>query len=126
MTNTSSPASRTYDAILEQAAALGAEHGHAAGTWVIVDEDDNARALLKMDEEGDPEFDDASGYRAPLSGEWADDLTPGMLRVSLDVDEATWLGDDQLSDAACTSYELAHRDAFVAEVLRMARAQLED
>lgn len=110
-----------HEALVERASELGKEHGHNVGTWVIVNDDDTARALLRMEEDGDPEFDDAAGYRSPLSGEWADDLTPSMLLVEL---AAPPMDDGEEHDVV-TAYEQAHYEAFKDEALRMARAQLD-
>lgn len=130
MTNTESPAPSTsfHDAIVEEARELGAEHGKAAGSWVFDGNTDEAtlRECLRMDEEGDPEFDDHWGSLDPLSGEWADGLTPETLFDELDIEREGC--EESLSEWVReeieTAYEEGFRDAHRDEVLRSASAAL--
>ena len=129
MTNTESPRC-TYDldALVEEARQLGADHGKASGSWVFDGNTDpeTLRECLRMDEEGDPEFDDHWGGMDPLSGEWADGLTPETLFDALGVEREG--REEELSESARdeieSSYEMAFRDAHRDEVLRTASASL--
>ena len=120
----------TLEDLVERAAELGREHGTAGGSWVF---DGNTEAAeyvkcLELDEEGAPEWFDFYGpMSAPLSGEWADGLTPWTLGQEVgyqgdnpDTDE--W---ERISQEICDAYEQAYYDAWREEVLRMARYQVE-
>jgi hypothetical protein len=103
----------------DQAAALGAEHGRNAGSWVIDGNTtvETARAILKGYEDGDPEVMDMQP--APLSGEWADSMTPDILANEVDLPINT-LQEGQLEEV-CDAYEQAFADSYWAEVLGAAR-----
>jgi hypothetical protein len=117
MTNTAT--SRTYDNMIERAQELGTEHGHNVGTWVQISSEADAR--IALDPDG---YVETFGPRAPLSGEFADDMTPDKLRVELEISLEDWENDD-LSASIMEGYELAFEEAHEAEVHRMARVQLE-
>ena len=117
----------TTEELLEAADKLGSEHGKNAGTWVT---DGNTsvetyRNLLKGIEDGDPLVIDALPGD-PLSGEYADGLTPTSLLGELGVlgiqegDESAALTDD-----LCQAYEDAWQLAMQDEVVRACRYQLE-
>lgn len=98
--------------------ALASEHGKNVASWRF---DGNTNAsehaeCVRMDEEGDPAWDDTFGARAPLSGEWADELTPAALTGALSID-----ADSDLADEACKIYEATYYEAYRDEVLRVAR-----
>jgi hypothetical protein len=98
--------------------ARGCADGHAAGTWVEVPDEDAARRILSMLDEGDPEVYD--WLPAPrLGGEYAD--------------EPTWA--DILADEGCEDSDDGHAELYDAytyawhvamerEVVRACRAML--
>jgi hypothetical protein len=102
---------------IEAASVLGAEHGRAAGTWVIDGNttEDTARTILTGINDGDPEFYDS--IPAPLSGEFADGETPATILNAIGLD-----GGDDLADEALNTYEDAYRSAYETEVVRSAQA----
>lgn len=110
--------------LLDEAAQLGAEHGKSAGAWVIDGNTSEETKLLalKLDEDGDPEFYDRFGTPDPLSGEWADGLTPdGLLR---ELGLSPEFVEDWQSAEICNAYEESFRDSHRDEVLRSASATL--
>lgn len=110
------------EAALENARKLGAEAGEAAATWVFDGNTsiDTYRQWRKGIEDGDPEIMD--NYPTPLSGEYADDMTPVRLMITLGTaDDAT---DDEQAEL-CDAYEDAHQSAYWAEVERVIAAQLD-
>jgi hypothetical protein len=108
---------RTFGSILEDARKLGAEHGRAAGSWVIDGNTsrETARAILDGWEDCDPQIMDM--MPAPLSGEWADSMTPARLLYELTDGVGEYVHtDDELHDAACAAYEESFEDAYWLEV----------
>lgn len=107
---------------IDAAEDFGREHGHAAATWVLDGNSSDADARYVLDGIEDPGANDF-GPRAPLSGEFADDLTPSRLygMVGLE-DEDPWVPEDL--DAIATAYEDAYVAAFYAEAERSARIAL--
>lgn len=107
---------------IERAGALGAEHGRARAGWVFDGNTSSATYAhaVKLDEAGDPAWHDYYGAPAPLSGEYADDMTPRALAVELDLDP-----DSDLDDV-CTAYEDAYQDAHDSEVMRVAHYHNDD
>lgn len=110
--------------VLAEAAALGAEHGKAAASWVF---DGNTtteqyRRFLVGIEEGDPEVLDEYGPRSPLSGEFADDMTPYSLAQELGLDYDSEPTHDM--DNICDEYETAYYDAYWQELERVTRLQI--
>lgn len=116
----------TWTTPTDYARRLGAEHGDAAarsrfdGNTSI----DDYRACVTMDADGAPEWSDYFGAPDPLSGEWADALTPRDLarECGLSADDF----DDQYDYAAaeselCEAYEQAHGDAYRDRLLTIAR-----
>ena len=120
----------TTEELLERARALGAEHGRAGGTWVTDGNTTDAtyRDIIDRDEEGDPEWWDRYGPASgPLSGEWADDMSPDSLLRELGIDLGTlqdWDSSQEFEASVCDAYEQAYYDAWRDEVLRMARYQV--
>lgn len=125
-----------YDAAIDYARKLGAEHGRNAAGWWLQDELSpavrpisrpvgRARRILAGIEDGDPAILDT--FPAPdLSGEWADTLTgpelfEGALRAA---------GDDTLRAGmtvygdVCDAYESAFSDAVTDAIETAARAVL--
>lgn len=105
-----------FDSMIAAATKLGADAGIAAGTWVIDGNtsDETCRAILASIEDGDGEFIDS--IPSPLSGEWADGLTPrGILAEvaaeGVDADDI----DDAEEDEILTAFELAFQDAYIAQ-----------
>lgn len=97
------------------AKTLGTEHGHSAATWVF---DGNTPQATydhlrdALDNSGWPlEEIDMPG---PLSGEWADSLTPAGLMAQLQADDADY-------EEVCDAYEVAFSEAWTAEVERVVR-----
>jgi hypothetical protein len=123
----------TAEVLVERARKLGAEHGHNAGTWVDVSSEDDAREAIQRDNLGELfELYDIAG---PLSGEWADGMTPDYLMESIGAPEpevpegSSWLdvaNAYELQNEVCDAYEQAYYDAWREEVLRMARYQVGD
>lgn len=113
--------------IFERAEALGREHGHAAATWVF---DGNAERetyerVGRMINDGDPEVYDL--YRSPLSGEYADDMTPSRLLEEIGAGAFNLDREADRPDfesEVCDVYEAAHSDAFWEEVERAIHYQL--
>lgn len=111
---------------LEQARKLGAEHGRNAASWYF---DGNTSAetyakVLRGIEDGDPEVLE-SFPSGPLSGEWADGMTPALLAQTVGLDahaEASFNPDG--FDALCSAYEEGYYEASSAEIERVARLQV--
>jgi hypothetical protein len=121
MTNTEvMPTDLTFDRLQERASELGAEHGHSVATYVEIEDAVAARKILNGIEDGDPEIMDMQ--RAPLSGEFADDMTTGRLLEELDVPEDQRENTD-LVEALCENYELGYSQGYWDEVQRMAMYQ---
>lgn len=93
---------------------LGAEHGTAAGSWVVDGNTsiDTLRTLLSDDYEWD-------NMPAPLSGEWSDGPSPRDILAEVGVTE-----DDDSADDLLSEYETAFSDAYIAEAQRSAGALL--
>lgn len=112
-----------FDTLNTAAAEMGTQHGTAAGSWVIDGNtsDETCRTILSGIDNGDPAvLDSLPG--SPLSGEWADGMTPlGLLRA-LGVEDPHNYPDDD-ADALCDAYEQAYSDAVVGEVERACRVQ---
>lgn len=130
-------ADREYEELVRRAEALGREHGTAGGSGVEVSSILPAETCIRLDDEGDPDWWDHFGpASAPLSGEWADGMTPSGLARSVglpycdpELAGLEWLGTDadaQVMDEICDAYEQAYYDAWRDEVLRMARYQVGD
>jgi hypothetical protein len=120
------------EALRQRAAELGRDAGRAAGTWVFDGNstEETMRALLRMDEEGDPAIWDMLPS-APLSGEWADGPTPASLMQEIGAEDLRdMLGspDDalmgEIESQVCTAFEDAWHTAMVDEAVRYARAVL--
>ena len=110
--------------LIARAEALGREHGTAAGTWVEIDGPEAARRVIDLD--NDCDWPDEWWPSAPLSGEWADGMTPALLLEELgaqDVSEDDY-DLDGFNNELCDAYEQAYYDAWRDEVLRMARYQV--
>ena len=103
---------------LREAARLGVAAGRAAGSWVIDGNTSRAVAerIVTGYEDGDPAVLDIEPE--PLSGEWADSMTPALLGSELGISDP----DDVY--AACEEYESSFREAYWGEVIRSARAIL--
>lgn len=89
--------------LLDEARALGAEHGRNAGTWAA---DGNTRpedaaGVLAMIRAGDPLAENCLPRRPDLSGQFADDMTPQRLLDLLGVEN----GDADDTAALCEAYE---------------------
>jgi hypothetical protein len=112
---------RTFDSILEDARKLGAEHGRAAGSWVIDGNTSTETAIWIVGgyENGDPEVMDV--MPAPLSGEWADSMTPQELIHELMGEDYDLHSDEFVKDAACDAYEQAYSQAYWDQVVSDAR-----
>lgn len=107
-----------------EAATMGANDGKAAGTWIFDGDttEETWRAARKMVDEGDPALWDE--YASPLSGEWADGLTPDALMDELGIVARTASSEER--DELCTAYETAHSDAWSDEVGRAVAAHFAD
>jgi hypothetical protein len=113
----------TYE---REAFELGAEHARNAASWAVdgrMSHKDIARILAVL-EEGDSE--DVAEYlpaRPNLSGEWADDPTPGSLFRAI-TGRRPEEADDDVVDALCDAYERGVDETFEAECERVLRAAL--
>jgi hypothetical protein len=114
---------------IKRAEQLGTEHGSARGSWVIDANCSNRFCDKVIDgyENGDPEVMDLCP--APLSGEWADDLTPESLCRALgftdeQVGDIEWQSD--AGDFIVQSYEAAFDAAWWDTVIQAAYAHSGD
>lgn len=111
--------------LFKDAAALGREHGKAAASWFF---DGNTPTFayehtLKGIREGDPMVMDQLPS-SPLSGEFADSLTPaGLVRELGENDES--LSSEEW-DELCQEYETAYADEVQAEIERACDRQLRE
>lgn len=104
------------------ASDLGAEHGKAAASWFF---DGNTTAetyaaVLRGLDEGDPAIMDQLPH-SPLSGEYADSMTPAKLLRELGWNEESVSAAQQ--DDLCLLYEQAFGEASQHEIERVARQQ---
>lgn len=113
--------------VLADVTKTGAEDGKAAATWVFDGNttEETWTAWRTMRNDGDPEVWDH--YAAPLSGEWADGLTPRAILEDYDVelDDVSEEVRDEMSDEMCAAYEQAHSDAWGDEIDRAIAEHLE-
>lgn len=107
------------DAAIERAENRGMQDGRAAGSWFFDGntEDITFQIVLKGIEDGDPAVMD-SFPSSPLSGEWADDLTPAQLFEDLDMS-----GEEDYADDVLRAFEDAFSSAAHDEIERVARYQ---
>jgi len=108
------------DDVLERAEQEGFEHGVTAGSWLLDgnSSEEAARRLLTGIEDGDPEILDALPS-SPLSGEWADSLTPADVLGWYDLDE-----DHEAADDVLRAFEDGFSRGVEAEAVRSATALL--
>lgn len=108
------------DSIMERARRLGAEHGRNSGSWVIDGNTsaETARAIVAGYEDGDPRVMDMQP--SPLSGEWADDMSPSDLMLALDLDPSA-IYEDIHEDDICDAYEMGFSEGFWEQVIADAR-----
>jgi hypothetical protein len=100
----------------QEAATLGREAGEAAASWYDIT-DDNAAAILRGIEDGDPAVLDT--FPSPLSGEWAGDPLPRNIVLAVGADVAQLSPEDE--DEILTAYEDAYYEAAADEIERRAR-----
>ena len=107
--------------IFARALALGIEHGHNAGIWVIDGNtsDETKRRIIDGIEDCDPEV--MNMQPSPLSGEWGGDPSPRDILAELGTDE-----DDDAADDLLTEYESGFSQGYWAEVIHSAQATLSD
>jgi hypothetical protein len=112
--------------ITERAAQLGDEHGKAQGSWAIDGNTskEHCENIIRGYDDGDPEVSDMCP--SPLSGEWADSMTPTALMRACGVepDDREW-ADTDVSGSLCDAYESAFTGAWWETVLKAARYQVE-
>jgi len=108
------------DDVIEQAEQKGYEYGVSAGSWLLDgnSSEDAARRRLQGIEDGDPEILDALPC-SPLSGEWADSLTPADVLGWYDLDEEHEAAEDVLR-----AFEAGFSRGVEAEAVRSASALL--
>jgi hypothetical protein len=105
-----------------RSAQLGTEHGSALGSWVIDanTSKDQCLNVIRGYEDGDPATLDLCPM--PLSGEWADSLTPESLCRALgfvdEADDLEWQCDH--GDTLCTAYEESFSIAWWDTVIQAA------
>jgi hypothetical protein len=109
----------------QEAYELGVEHARNAASWVIdgnTSHEAISRVVALLDEGDD--LDDYLPRRPNLSGEYADELTPGELAAEitdLDSDDPHF---DELADILADAYERGVGETFEAECERILRAAL--
>lgn len=105
---------------VREASAMGAADGKGAASWAFDGgtADHIYRAFLAGYEDGDPMVMGYYDHAGPLSGEWADGLTPaGLLSaVGVDPDDAP----EWVEREVCDAYELAFDAAYWGELQRVA------
>ena len=116
-TNTTGTIEADMDESLAEARALGKEYGKSAGTWIEFADEDSARKCIQLNEDGDPAWDDKYGLTSPLSGQWADDLTPAQLLNELSLVDVS----PEEEQDICEAFDFAFRVAYVDEVVEHAR-----
>lgn len=105
---------------LDAARALGEDAGRNAASWCVDGNSDRAERarVLAMMREGDPQAFDFLPPMPNLSGEWADDPTPGSL-----VEDVTglsrWNVDDATTDEIVFAWDAGANIAFGAECERL-------
>ena len=111
---------RNVDEIVERAEQEGYEHGVTAGSWPLDgnSNEESARALLRGVTDGDPLTMDAL-RSSPLSGEWADGVTPADVLGWYDLDE-----DDDAAEEVLQAFEAGFSRGVQDEAVRSARAVL--
>lgn len=96
-----------------EAEKLGKQHGEAAGSWFFDGNTSEAtyRRVWRGMEDGDPEIMDSLPSN-PLSGEFADGLTPaGLLReIGWNEESVSAQEQDDLCDAYCDAFNEACQD----------------
>jgi hypothetical protein len=105
-----------------RAREIGASMGRSAASWIF---DGNTptetyRACVRMNEEGDPAWDDSFSARPPLAAEYGDDMTLGELARELELEE-----DSDIFPDVCQELEDSYYSAFHDAVISTARAMLE-
>jgi hypothetical protein len=109
-----------FDKLEIMAKEAGAAHGRGAASWYEISED-NAAAILKGIENGDPAVLDTLPC-APLSGEWAGEPTPSSVLADIGAPASL---DDAERNALLDAYETAFLDESASEIERRARYYLE-
>jgi hypothetical protein len=109
-----------------EAREMGRQAGINAASWVI---DGNTtlfhiERMVAMYDEGDPEYHDYLPTRPNLSGEWADDPTPGTLAYEITGLDSDYPGFDQIVDAIADAWEAGVDETFEVECERILRAAL--
>lgn len=114
-----------YDRLIADARKLGTEHGYGVATWVFDGNTPQATYVQfeKWIDDGDPEM--WTYYREPLSGEFADDMTPDRLFVELGFAQMDHTDGPEIGSGLCDAYEDAHRIAWETEVERAVRVQVD-
>ena len=97
------------------AKSVGFELGKAAATWVEIDSPEQAAEILRQLAECDFE------YPAPLSGEWADGLSPRDVLRDLGASE-----DDEDASFLLDEWEQGYSEGFEEELVRACKYQLAD
>jgi hypothetical protein len=99
--------------------ARGYRDGHAAATWVELEDEDAARRILSMLDEGDPEvYDYLPSPR--LGGEYADEPTWQDILEDEDCEDS-----DDGRPELLNAYEYAYACAVEREVVRACRTMLD-
>lgn len=109
---------------LSEATTLGRVHGEKTASWFF---DGNTsqetyERVHKGLQDGDPVIMD-SLPSSPLSGEWADQMTPRRLLMELGWNEESVSAEQQ--DEICETYEQSFNDAVQREVERIANYHLQ-
>jgi hypothetical protein len=110
-----------------EAREMGRQAGIAAASWVIDGNtsQEHIQRMVKMLDDGDPEFYD--WINPPnLSGEWADDPTPGTLAYEITDLDSDYPGFDQIVDAIADAWEAGVEEVFDVECERILRAALSE
>ena len=108
--------------------ALGVEHAKNAASWTVDGNtsQEHIRRVLTMLEDGDPAVEAYLPREPNLSGEYANDLTPGILGYQITDLDSDAPGFDRLVDALADAYEAGVSETFQSECERELRNALND
>jgi hypothetical protein len=111
-----------------EAREMGRRAGIAAASWVF---DGNTspfqvERMVKWMDDGDPQYEQYLPARPNLSGEWADDPTPGTLAYEITGLDSDYPGFDQIVDAIADAWEAGVDETFEVECERILREALSE
>ena len=106
-----------------KAAALGSERGKTAAGWRFDGNTSTETYVKFLDQIEGGDWEDEFGPQSPLSGEWADGLTVQTLIREVDPDGKDVNLSHYWQDRISSTYETAYFDAYIAEMVRVAKHQ---